>query len=228
MNVDGFWRLLDDSAKHSGDRDARLEWLQAHLVQRGAEEIIDFEVLLLQTKRRADTWLMWGAAYLICDGLCSDDGFWYFQSWLVGLGRQTFERVVADPDSLVDVPEVRRLAGRRTRQWDDSEWPEWESLNYVASLAYERVTGSRDGIYDALEERGHIGQSSPSPPGVSWDFEDQSETATRFPRLSRAFPLTDRAERDRRVRAAFDRLLAERGQTEQQFFAELGVRLPPP
>jgi hypothetical protein len=34
----------------------------------------------LDTARRPiDTYAVWGAAYLLLDGLCSGDGFWYFQ-----------------------------------------------------------------------------------------------------------------------------------------------------
>ena len=44
-------------------------------------------------RKRADTWLMWGAARIIMQGWCSDDGFFYFQPWLVGLGRDAFARL---------------------------------------------------------------------------------------------------------------------------------------
>lgn len=60
---------------------------------------------------------MWGAAYLMCDSLCSGDGFWYFQAWLIGLGREAFELAVADPDNLAGLPEVVRLAGRPVDEW---------------------------------------------------------------------------------------------------------------
>jgi hypothetical protein len=46
------------------------------------------------------------------------------------------------------------------------------------------------------------------------------------------FPLTDRATRDQRGREAFERLLAERGQTVEEFIAEFlggrtGAQEPP-
>ncbi|MEU9018401.1 DUF4240 domain-containing protein [Actinomadura sp. NPDC048394] len=40
------------------------------------------------TRLRSDTYALWGAAYLIMDGLCSMDAFWYFQPWLIGHGRR--------------------------------------------------------------------------------------------------------------------------------------------
>lgn len=43
------------------------------------------------------------AASLILGG-CSDDGFEYFRGRLIAQGREVFERSVADPDSLADLP----------------------------------------------------------------------------------------------------------------------------
>jgi len=100
-------------------------------------EIVDFQVWLDRVWRRADTWDMWGAAYLLCDSLCSGDGFWYFQVWLIGLGRDAFQRAVANPDNLASLPEVLRLAGRPVDDWSHDDWPDWESLSYVAWEAYE-------------------------------------------------------------------------------------------
>jgi Protein of unknown function (DUF4240) len=123
MDVDAFWELIERSRQETSDQDARLEWLQRQLARQPTAEIVDFQVWLDRARRRADTWDMWGAAYLLCDSLCSGDGFWYFQVWLIGLGRDAFERAVADPDNLASLPEVvgwqggpwrlveRRLAG---------------------------------------------------------------------------------------------------------------------
>ncbi|MBR7827918.1 DUF4240 domain-containing protein [Actinospica sp. MGRD01-02] len=69
--------------------------------------IVDFEIHLKETRHRADTYDMWGAAVRIT-GSGSQDGF--FPSWLIGLGREVFDRVVAHPDALAEVPVVRVLA----------------------------------------------------------------------------------------------------------------------
>jgi hypothetical protein len=50
-----------------------------------------------------------GAAYLI-NGRCSDDGVEYFRGWLIAQGRATYERVVADPDALADLRDIRVAA----------------------------------------------------------------------------------------------------------------------
>jgi hypothetical protein len=220
MNVDSLWELIERSRQATSDPRARLEWLERQLAQRPLAEIVDFQLLLDQIRKRADTWQMWGAAYLIKDGLCSGDGFWYFQVWLIGLGRQAFEQAVTDPDNLAAVPELLRLAGRPLDDWAGDEWPQWESLSYLATNAYEQLTGDELGLYDAMEARGYHSPTDPSPIGERWDFEDPVEAARRLPRLSGMFPLTDQASRDQRGCEAFDRLLAQRGQTEEEFRAE--------
>jgi hypothetical protein len=189
MDVDAFWSLIERSRQEAGDPDARLEWLQRQLARQPAAEIVDFQVWLDRARRRADTWDMWGAAYLLCDSLCSGDGFFYFQVWLIGLGRDAFEQAVADPDNLAGLPEVVRLAGRPVDDRSRGEWPDWEALGGVAWAAYEQVTGEEEGIHAAMEARGHHSPHDPDPAGEPWDFEDAAEAARRLPRLSWMSPL---------------------------------------
>ncbi|HEV7897714.1 MAG TPA: DUF4240 domain-containing protein [Planosporangium sp.] len=219
MEMDSFWDLIERSWRHTADPDERVEWLTAQLTRLPSAEIVEFQVWLDRLHRWADSWRMWGAAYQICDGLCSEDGFWYFQAWLVGLGRDAFEGVVADPDALADVPQVRRLAGRCVDSWSDDEWPEWESLDYVARRAYALVTGEEDCFEEALEARGHDSSLAPEPAGERWVFEDAAEVARRFPRLNRMFPLSTRADRDRTGREG-----AERGPDGDSFRQLAGER----
>jgi hypothetical protein len=190
MDLDAFWELIERSRQETSNPAARLQWLQEQLVRQPTVEIVDFQIWIDRLRRRVDTWLMWGAAYLIKDGVCSSDGFWYFQVWLIGLGREAFERAVANPDS---VPEVLRLAGRPADDWSLDEWPNWELLDSVASNAYEQLTGEAEGIYHAMEAQGHHGANLPHPADEPWDFDDPAETAQRLPRLSRLFPLSDTA-----------------------------------
>ena len=44
---------------------------------------------------------LWDAAYVI-EGGCGDDGFMDFRFWLISMGRDVFEKAVADPRSLAD------------------------------------------------------------------------------------------------------------------------------
>ncbi|MFI7540365.1 DUF4240 domain-containing protein [Actinoplanes sp. NPDC049599] len=174
MDTSAFWDLMERSARETGGPDERADWLTGRLATLPHTSIEDFQVLLDSLRNRVDTWRMWGAATLIFQGWCSDDSFWYFQLWLIGQGREMFERAAADPDALADAPAVRALAGRSRREWNDGEWPGWEKLDYVAGKAY----GNADDLHSALRARAHLFRSSPAPE------DDRTETDRRYPRLT--------------------------------------------
>jgi uncharacterized protein DUF4240 len=184
VDLDDFWSLIDRSGAAETDRQRRAAWLSAQLAKRPADDIVAFELHLAAQRGRVDTWRMWGVGLYLMQGLCSTDAFFYFQPWLVGLGRTTFERVVADPDALADVPEVIGLAGRPADEWADDEWPEWELLNYAALEAYELATGDANALDDDLDARGLGRVCDPSPEGDSWDYESPTEREALIPRLS--------------------------------------------
>jgi hypothetical protein len=184
VNLDDFWTLIQGSSAAARSQRERTEWLTAQLARLPVPAIIEFELHLTAQRKRVDTWLMWGAAWIIMQGWCSDDGFFYFQPWLVGLGHDTFEQVAGNPDSLVDVPQIRCLAGRPRSDWSDDEWPDWEFLNYVARQACERATGQGDGLDNALEARGLHRISGAAPEDDRWNYDDPDQRLARLPRLT--------------------------------------------
>lgn len=188
MDVDEFWLFLERSARETSNPRQRLQWLEDRLSRVSRAHIVDFQASLDAARRPVDTYAMWGAACQIMDGLCSADGFWYFQPWLIGQGREWYEHAARDPDGLADVPGVRALAGRRSREWSDAEWPQWEELAYAAPCAHDHRTGQEGSIYDALAERGLRSGSVPAPAGRPWDFDDGAEIQRRLPRLAEMFP----------------------------------------
>jgi Protein of unknown function (DUF4240) len=189
MDIDGFWLLLERSAGETAGPRQRIRWLEHRLSRVSRTDIVDFQVHLDTARRPIDTYAMWGAASLITDGLlCSDDGFWYFQPWLIGQGQRWYQFAARNPDNLAGVPAVRTLAGRRPSQWADAEWPQWEELDYVASSVHDQVTGQEDSINDALAARGHLSRSSPAPADPVWDFGNLTEIQRRLPRLASLFP----------------------------------------
>jgi len=113
---------------------------------------------------------LWGAAYLI-NGGCSDDGFDYFRGWLIAQGREVFERTVADPDALAELPVVQGAsAGGPDLDGEDVLSIAWD--------AHVRATGVQLPA-DAFTIR------YPEPaPGWDFDFDDRAEMTRRLPRLS--------------------------------------------
>ena len=184
MSLGDFWELIHRSAIVARNQDERTEWLTEQLARRPAAAIVEFELHLTAQRKRVDSWLMWGAASIIMQGWCSDDGFFYFQPWLVGLGFEAFERVAGDPDALAGIPQVRRLAGRPRPDWSDDEWPDWELLTYVARNACERATGDEGGLGDALEVQGLHRVSDVDPHDDRWNLDDPGQRLTRLPRLT--------------------------------------------
>jgi hypothetical protein len=106
----------------------------------------------------------------------------------IGQGRKWYEHAARDPDNLADVLGVRVLSGRRSREWSNGEWPQWEELSYVAVRVHGDLTGQDDSLYSSLAERGLRSLSVPAPADRSWDFDSVAETRRRLPRIAEMFP----------------------------------------
>ncbi|MEU7177143.1 MULTISPECIES: DUF4240 domain-containing protein [Streptomyces] len=189
MDDETFWNMIERCREQAQHPDERLTLLRGHLSGQPKSEIVQFQVCLDRVLIPTFTWDLWAAADRIL-GWCSDDSFFYFRLWLIGLGRDTFEWAVQDPDSLADAPEVQRLAGHSPRGWSDEEWPEWEELDYVAGHAFEDVTGKTDDAFHDAIEAPHVEDLEPREPvGERWDANRDEETARRLPRLNVLFPI---------------------------------------
>ncbi|MFF2660700.1 DUF4240 domain-containing protein [Kitasatospora sp. NPDC058032] len=183
MNTDAFWELIEDCRRQATGRDERLAWLHTELSQRPVAEVVRFQASLEEVTDDGYSWELWAAAERIFGGWCSDDGFFYFRLWLVALGRVAFERALAEPDTLADAPEVRKLVGCPRSAWGE-DWPEWEELDYVAATAFESLTGTHDEgntFYDLVEaEDGRSTKSDAEPAGIRWDVRDEAEVTQRL------------------------------------------------
>jgi hypothetical protein len=190
MRIDAFWALIQGSLDCVGRRAVRESYLRERLIMLPPEEIAEFQSHLINARQRADSWDLWGAAARINGGMCSDDGFEDFRNWLVGCGRDTFERVITTPDSLAELPEIQRLAARPGEEHGDEEGTDWESLSYVAEQAYEEVTGQEDdGSFDeAVDEFDGVDLPDYSAE-ERWSWTDEQASAARLPNLTRMFPL---------------------------------------
>lgn len=157
-----FWRLVEASrAACTPELSNQPEILQLRLEQLSPEEIRDFESIFRRLYNQAYRRDLWAAAFII-EGGCSDDGFMDFRGGLIGLGREAYYAALANPESLAEQP---------TRGVDFSQ----EDMLYVASRAYEAVTG---------EELPDSGQADPDLVGEDWDEETVHEL---YPRLTQKF-----------------------------------------
>lgn len=179
MNAEQFWQILK-TAYVPEDQGTLQDWfdsLREQLLKRPPEEIVEFGRrydALVGAAYKAD---LWGAAYLI-NGGCSDDGFHAFRCWLVGMGRDVYEKALADPDSLADV-----LHG---------DWPHEAYLDAAAPRAWEEKTGRTDREYYAeLDKLRDRRPDTGEDEGEFWDFDDDEEMRRRFPRLCRLYLTED-------------------------------------
>ncbi|QDU36620.1 hypothetical protein Mal4_09070 [Maioricimonas rarisocia] len=164
MDRDVFWKLIEQGREASaGDCEDQAAWLQRELEKLPPEEILDFQRHFRDMEVESYGWNLWGAAYLI-NGGCSDDGFDYFRGWLIAQGRGAFEQALADPDSLVDLPQLE-------------EDVECEDILYVGYTAYRQVTG---------DDPPPVERELPDL-GDDWDFDDDDEMRTRYPKLFAKF-----------------------------------------
>ena len=165
MKIDQFWSIVDAvHQKSGGDMDKKCELLRERLVQLNTEGIRGFRSHFDACNHRAYDWSLWGAAYIIHGG-CSDDSFSDFRSSLISRGRSLFERALADPDSLADVPLTEEDAC-------------YEGYAYVVTDAEKEILGDSPQI---------VAPFPTAPSGEPWSEDDIAALAQRFPRLHRKY-----------------------------------------
>jgi len=164
MDESEFWSIVESSkAESDGGFEHRAETLVARLSALPPEKIIEFQRVFGSLQDRAYSWDLWGAAYVI-NGGCSDDGFSDFRSWLISMGRKTYESALSDPESLAEI----------TLGDGGEEDASFEVFAYAAAEAYEASTG---------DELPHPERNFPNEPsGERWE-EGEEELAGRYPKL---------------------------------------------
>jgi hypothetical protein len=166
MDQAAFWRLVADTRSAAGsDTERQSELLEERLRQLPAQQIAAFARIRRALDRRAYTWDVWGAAYVIEDG-CSDDCFRDFRGYLISLGPGPYNTFLRSPDALAGTVQ-------------DAETGDWENADDVAPDAYESVTGQ--------DIPGDSSDLSGEPRGTRWDDDQTEALGQRYPRLAARF-----------------------------------------
>lgn len=165
MDEQRFWAIVDRTAVPEYDPDRQVEALRAELMALTAEEVVAFRNAFEAQLERAYRWDLWAVAY-VAHGGASDDGFEYFRRWMVSKGRATFERLLARPDDLADMP-VDGVDGVF----------EFEGFLYVTDEVWSEKTGL-DPAEMPLEEITTVGRE---PRGIPFE-EDSDHLKRRLPR----------------------------------------------
>ena len=167
MDTERFWEILHRAElSELSDSDEWSTRLEATLAELPADEIVAWNHVFDRLIADAYTVDLWGAAYTINWG-ASDDGFYYFRCWLIGMGKEVYEAALASPDDLADFisPSVMAEA----------------DIYSAAHHAWMKVTGKTyDDPYPARNETAEL-------KGEDWDFDDLAERRKRLPRLTAMF-----------------------------------------
>ncbi len=119
MTEDEFWANV--AATRAAQSPTPGEWLSA-LLQHDSAQLVAFDHWWTRKLYQAYDWRLWDAAYVLQGG-CSDDGFFEFRNALIGMGREAYEAITANPDVIVD--------------WFDDEDDYWDKTEAMAELAYD-------------------------------------------------------------------------------------------
>jgi hypothetical protein len=173
MDTRQFWKLIEDARTQiadAADSEAIAARAAVLLSAFPCEEIVDAQRVLKGLLAACYRNTLWAAASLI-NGGCGDDGFEYFRGWLIVQGGEVFERSVAHPDSLADLPVI----GPPTL---DRPPVECEETLYIATRAYRAATGA-----ELPAEAFTIRYPEPDA-GWDFDFDDRTKMERRLPRLT--------------------------------------------
>lgn len=169
MTEDHFWQIIERTFEASdGQPEEQMAALAEELEKLSVEEVIAFDKRFEEFSRKAYTWDLWGAAFII-EGGCSDDAFIDFRSWLISRGREWYERVLEDADSLADYP----------ADLQEDESPFFEEFAYIANGVCEDKSG------DACEY--DMPPYPSEPEGTPWDEEDEAALSKRWPKLFKKY-----------------------------------------
>lgn len=175
-----FWELMDKSrAGLNTNFETQCVNLSELLMDYSEEEILSFEHQLRIQIERANTWTMMAASFVVCSFI-SDDTYEDFRAWVVGQGKQNFDKILRDPSEICNLlkpGQVKDMGG--------------EHLLFSAINAYlEKVDAGDDeeaevAFYDKISvvEEKEIIQKWP---------ESKNEYRKIFPRLFDTFWNEDR------------------------------------
>ncbi|MEC3974052.1 DUF4240 domain-containing protein [Amycolatopsis sp. H20-H5] len=187
MRDEEFWRLirrarlgdtLDESPPDGTTESERLvRQLHAMLERLPDSTLVSFHRTLRRIHRRAERWALWTAFGIALSG-ADYDGFRAGICWLILRGRETYERVVGEPDELAGLPCT-------PGELDDAE--ELGSLvldllDPSGRVPRENEVAARERLYEKL---GFVGEHA--RPRGDWVPENLAVFLARFPRLTRQY-----------------------------------------
>ncbi len=172
MELDRFWTLVASMRVDHNSLDEHYQSCTNVLKGLSEKELVDFSVQFTLFKDKAFDWNLWAAAYIINCG-CSDDKFIDFRTGLIFQGKKTFELVLDDPESLVDIESAQRLI-------------DYELFGYAPRYVFEEKNPNGPDFDDLTYEKLYKLTRPRFPHGKAWG--EDIDLKERFPRLTEKYP----------------------------------------
>ncbi|MGI5271383.1 DUF4240 domain-containing protein [Nonomuraea sp. CA-218870] len=179
-----FWLLIEQS-KAGKTKSAQAEWLRRHLLRYTRANVEDFYLWVSERMKDVNTYDMYAAFYNVFE-IGSLDGFFEFQSWLITLGRDAFGPVAAEPDNLIDIPQVRFLLHllESGRGWSLENSPGFGGLDAAVCDSYTALGGDVNHL-ERLVGLQNLNVSIFELEGDRWDMDDPDQIRARLPKIYR-------------------------------------------
>lgn len=169
MIRDEFWSLIETARRSRREGKELRDEIERLLWELPDEDLVDYAKVYSELIDEADQWRLWDAICLI-NGGCSDDGFSDFRDFLISKGRSHFERVLNDPETLLD-DEL------------DARYGEWPYQEVHFRRAANKVYGKRNQKLNDSELALSYSVVRSGTKGHPIDIEDKQQVQTAFPRI---------------------------------------------
>ncbi len=170
MQPSVFWSIIEEarSTKCKTDEELRQKLVEI-LVRYPKSRLVAFQQRYLGCISKAYRWDLSVALGLV-NGYLSDDSFYDFRDYLVSRGRETFEKIVADPESLLEMVDAS----------GEVRFAEWHFASTPVE-AYRIALGERQ---DNCEIELPFEYDWPEKLAGEWiDINDQQQIRNKLPRI---------------------------------------------
>ncbi len=141
MTDSQFWQLVTLPTQDF-DSEQACKYLTKQLEPLTDKEIEQFDTYFSKAMRRAFTWQLWGAAFVIA-GCNTEYDFAEFRCWLIAQGQDVYDDALRDPNSLVN---------HTIRMQNGLPYPYIDEYDLVAGFVFEQRNNTELPYFPVTEQ----------------------------------------------------------------------------